>query len=197
MIERSIATKLENSNKEFLRDEIKKAREIAVAEGITFSNSEERVIEDLYHLIMDEVGAYYRNSLSVEQRHMVSMCLDQLAELKEAVNANHKENRKDFNEFLNTVKEAGKLNNTKASLIADLLSKELYEGWIQEFDDLAIAVKDKSDDLSLFYDCLSQILRSESCADAVKRIADISDSRIGITQLEQRFPILLFRMMKL
>lgn len=193
VIERSIATKLENSNKEFLRDEIKKAREIAVAEGITFSNSEERVIEDLYHLIMDEVGAYYRNSLSVEQRHMVSMCLDQLAELKEAVNANHKENRKDFNEFLNTVKEAGKLNNTKASLIADLLSKELYEGWIQEFDDLAIAVKDKSDDLSLFYDCLSQILRSESCADAVKRIADISDSRIRDNAVRTALPILLFR----
>lgn len=193
VIERSIATKLEKSNKEFLRDEIKKAREIAVAEGITFANSEERVIKDLYHLIMDGVGAYYRNSLSVEQRHMVSMCLDQLAELKEAVNANHKENRKDFNEILNTVKEAGKLNNTKASLIADLLSKELYEGWIQEFDDLAIAVKDKSDDLSLFYDCLSQILCSESCADAVKRIADISDARIRDNAVRTALPILLFR----
>ena len=193
VIERSIATKLEKTNKEFLGDEIKKAREIAVAEGITFANGEERVIKDLYHLIMDEVGAYYRNSLSVEQRHMVSICLNQFAELKEAVNANHKENRKDFNEILNTVKEAGKLNNTKASLIADLLSKELYEGWIQEFDDLAIAVKDKSDDLSLFYDCLSQILRSESCVDAAKRIADISDARIRDNAVRTALPILLFR----
>ena len=39
-----------------------------------FANSEERVIKDLYHLIMDRVGTYYRNSLSVEQRHMVSIC---------------------------------------------------------------------------------------------------------------------------
>ena len=193
VIERSIATKLEKTNKEFLEDEIKKAREIAVAEGIMFAYGEERVIKDLFHLIMDEVGSYYRNSLSVEQRHMVSICLNQFAELKEAVNTNHKENRKDFNEILNTVKEAGKLNNTKASLIADLLSKELYEGWIQEFDDLAIAVKDKSDDLSLFYDCLSQILRSESCADAVKRIADISDTRIRDNAVRTALPILLFR----
>ena len=72
VIERSISTRLEKSNKEFLRDEIKRAREIAVAEGVTFSNSDERVIKDLYHLIADRVGAYYHNKLSVEQRHMVS-----------------------------------------------------------------------------------------------------------------------------
>lgn len=193
VIERSIATKLEKSNKEFLRDELKKAREIAVAEGVPFVNSEERVIKDLYQLIMDRVGTYYRNRLSVEQRHMVSMCLDQLAELKEAVNANHKENRKDHREILDAIKEEGKLNNTKAALIADLLSKELCEGWIQEFDVLALAVKDKSDDLSLFYDCLSQILRSERCADAVKRIVDISDVRIRDNAVRTVLPILLFR----
>lgn len=81
MIERSISTRLEKSNKEFLRDEIKRAREIAVAEGFTFSNSDECVIKDLYHLIADRVGAYYHNKLSVEQRHMVSSCLDQITEL--------------------------------------------------------------------------------------------------------------------
>lgn len=193
VIERSVATKLEKSNKAFLQDETRKAREIAVAEGITFANSEESVIEGLYHLIMDKVGTYYRNSLSVEQRHMVSVCLDQLTELKEAVNANHKENRKDFIEILNTVKEAGKLNNMEASLIADLLSKELYEGRLQEFDDLAIAVKDKSGDLSLFYDCLSRILRSENCDDAVKKIVDISDERIRDNTVRTALPILLFR----
>ena len=47
VIERSISTKLEKSNKEFLRDEIKRAREIAVAEGVSFSNSDEHVIKDL------------------------------------------------------------------------------------------------------------------------------------------------------
>ncbi|MDM8236714.1 hypothetical protein [[Ruminococcus] torques] len=193
VIERSIAAKLEKGNKEFLRDEIKKAREIAVAEGVTFANSEERVIKDLYHLIIDRVGTYYRNSLSVEQRHMVSICLNQFAELKEAVNANHKEDCKEHREILNAIKEGGKLSNTKAALIADLLSKELYEGRIQEFDDLAIAVKDKSDDLSVFYDCLSQILRSERCADAVKRIADISDARIRDNAVRTVLPLLLFR----
>ena len=193
VIERPIATKLEKSDKEFLRDEIKKAREIAVAEGVTFANSEERVIKDLYHLITDRVGTYYRNSLSVEQRHMVSMCLDQLTELKEAVNANYKEDHKEHREILNAIKEEGKLNNTKAALIADLLSKELCEGRIQEFDDLAIAVKDKSDDLSLFYDCLSQILRSVRCADAVKGIVDISDAQIRDNAVRTALPILLFR----
>ena len=74
-----------------------------------------------------------------------------------------------------------------------MLSKELYEGRIQEFGDLAIAVKDKSDDLSVFYDCLSQILRSERCADAVKRIADISDARIRDNAVRTVLPLLLFR----
>ena len=31
--------------------------------------------------IADRVGAYYHNKLSVEQRHMVSSCLDQITEL--------------------------------------------------------------------------------------------------------------------
>ena len=193
VIERSIATKLEKSNKEFLRDEIKRAREIAVAEEITFTISEERVIKDLYHLITDRVGTYYRNRLSVEQRHEVSLCLDQLTELKEAVNANRKENCKDHIDILNAIKEDGKLNNSKAAIIADLLSEELREGRIREFDSLATAVKDKSDDILLFYDCLSQILRSEVCQDAVNRIADISDVRIRDCAIRTALPILLFR----
>ena len=193
VIERSISTRLEKSNKEFLRDEIKRAREIAVAEGVTFSNSDERVIKDLYHLIADRVGAYYHNKLSVEQRHMVSSCLDQITELKEVVNSNHKEDRREHREILNAIKEEGRLNNTKATLISDLLSKDLFEGRIQDFDNLAAVVRDKSDDLELFYECLSQILRSERCTDATKRINEISDSRIRDNAVRTALPILLFR----
>lgn len=47
--------------------------------------------------------------------------------------------------------------------------------------------------MSLFYDCLSQILRSERCADAVKRIVDISDVRIRDNAVRTVLPILLFR----
>ena len=193
VIERSILTKLEKSNKEFLRDEIKRAREIAVAEGVAFSNSDERVIKDLYRLIADSVGAYYCNKLSAGQRHMVSLCLDQITELKEAVNANHKEKRQEHRELLNAIKEEGKLSGTKASLLSDLLSKELFEGRFQDFDNLAVAVKDKSDDLELFYDCLSQILRSDRCIDAVKRIKDITNPRIRDNAVRTALPILLFR----
>lgn len=193
VIERSIATKLETSNEKFLQDEIKKAREIAVVEGIIFAISEERVIKDLYYLIMDKVGVYYRNYLSVEQRHLVSLCLNQLAELEEIANANHKENRKEHREILNEIREGGKLSNTKASLLANLLSKELREGRIHEFDDLASAVKDKSDDLSLFYDCLSKILRSEKCVDAVNIIAYISNVQIRDNAVRIALPLLLFR----
>ena len=193
VVERSIAIKLEKSNKEFLRDEIQRARKIANAEEISFSNSEERVIKNLYHLITDRVGSYYRNKLSVEQRSAVSLCLDQLTELKEMVNANHKEDCKNHREILAAIKDGGKIDNTKAALIADLLSKELFEGRFQEFDSLAIAVKDKSDDLLLFYECLSQIFRSEMCLEAIKRIADISDIRIRDIAVRAALPILLFR----
>lgn len=193
VIERAISTKLEKSNKEFLRDEIKRAREIATAEGVAFSNSDERAIKDLYRLIADSVGAFYRNKLSVEQRHMVSIYLDQLTELKEVVNANHKAELQEHRDILNAIKEEGRLNSTKASLIADLLSKELFEGRFKDFDNLATAIKDKSDDLAIFYECLTQILRSEGCADAVKRINDISDSRIRDNAVRAALPILLFR----
>lgn len=193
VVERSVATKLEKSNKEFLRDEVKKAREIAVAESIAFTNNEEHLIRDLYHLITEKVGAYYRNKLSVEQRHAVALYLDQLTELKEAVDTNHREDLKNHREILKAVKEEGKLNDTKAALIADLLSKELYAGHFQEFDNLAMAVRDKSDDLSVFYECLSHIFRSENCTDAVKRIADISNTRIRDTAIRTALPILVYR----
>ena len=47
--------------------------------------------------------------------------------------------------------------------------------------------------MSLFYDCLSQILRSENCDDAVKKIVDISDERIRDNAVRTALPILLFR----
>ena len=109
------------------------------------------------------------------------------------MNSNHKEDRREHREILNAIKEEGRLNNTKATLISDLLSKDLFEGRIQDFDNLAAVVRDKSDDLELFYECLSQILRSERCTDATKRINEISDSRIRDNAVRTALPILLFR----
>ena len=88
------------------------------------------------------MGAYYHNKLSVEQRHMVSSCLDQITELKEVVNSNHQDDRREHRQILNAIKEEGTLNNTKATLISDLLSKDLFEGRIQDFDNLAAVVRD-------------------------------------------------------
>lgn len=193
VIGRAIATKLEKSNKEFLQDEIIRAKEIAVAEGADFSTGDERMIKDLYSLIVDSVGKYFNDKLTIEQRHIVSLNLDQLTELREAVNSFHKESSQEHRELLKAIKEEGKFNNTKASLIADLLSKNLIEGRFQEFDDLATVVKDKSDDLEIFYECLSSILRLDNCSYAVQRILDIGNTRIRDTAVRTALPILVFR----
>ncbi|SEA17823.1 hypothetical protein SAMN05216349_10638 [Oribacterium sp. KHPX15] len=193
VIERAIATKLENSNKEFLKIEIKKARDIAKAEEIGFSNDEERIIKDLFHIIDERVGSYYREKLSVEQRHMVSVCLDKLSLLQESVNIGLKNDQK----ILEAINSNKNLTDAEAVIIADLLSKGLREGRFEEFDNLAMVVKGKSNDLAIFQDCLTQIIQADNCADAIKRLADVHNAQVRDNAIRIALPVLLFRREKI
>ena len=51
-IERSLAVKMDLSDIDFQKQMIKVARDIAVAEEVDFFHSEERIIKDLYIVIL-------------------------------------------------------------------------------------------------------------------------------------------------
>lgn len=193
VIERAIATDLDKSNKEFINAEIKKARDIAHTENISFSINEERIIKELFHIIDDKVGDYYRNKLSVEQRHLVAVCIEKILNLQDSVEDFKEKSLANDREILNTLRNEIKISDAKAVIIADLLSAELCDGRFNEFDDLATVVKDKSEDLAIFHESLSKILCSEDCTDAVRKIAYIRNTQVRDSAIRMALPVLLFR----
>ena len=193
VIERATSTKLENSNKEFLKTEIKKAREIANTESIAFSNDEERIIKDLFRIIDDKVGYYYRNKLSVEQRHMVAIYLENISKLQNTVDEFKDRSLANDREILETIRKETKISDAKAVIIADLLSAELRDGRFEQFDNLSAVVKDKSEDLTIYYESLKSIICSEDCADAVRNLAHIQNTEVRDNAIRIALPVLLFR----
>lgn len=191
-IERAVTTKIDINNKEFIKREIKKAREISEKENVEFNKNEERIIKEIYRIVTDRVSDYYQNRLTPEQRHEVFICLKNLVELKDSVNEFKEQSFANDREILDAIKES-KLSDTKAAVIAELMSDELFEGRFQEFDSLAYAVKDKSEDLLLFYECLSDILRSEDCSNAISKISRIKNGQVRDIAIKTSLPVLLFR----
>ncbi len=193
VIERATATKLDNSNKEFLKAEIKKARDIANSESIAFSNDEERIIKDLFHIINDKVEDYYRNKLSVEQRHMVAVYLENISKLQNTVDEFKDRSLANDREILETIKKETRISDAKAVIIADLLSVELRDGRFEEFDNLSAVVKDKSEDLAIYHESLKSIMSSDDCIDAVKDLSRIQNTKVRDNAIRIALPVLLFR----
>lgn len=193
VIERAVSTKLDSSDEEFLKVEIKKAREIASNENVSFSYNEERIVKDLYYVIDNKVGDYYRSKLSSEQRHIVAVYLESISALRESVDEFKGNSLSNQAEIINILKNETRLSDAKAEIIANLFFAELCDGRFQEFDDLAQVVKDKSDDLRIYYECLSQIICSENCTESINKIAEISNTQVRDNAIRIALPILLFR----
>lgn len=193
VIERELVTKIDISNEDFINAEIKKARVFAESENVVFSNYEERIIKDLYYLIADKSGNYYRSKLSIEQRHMVSVCLEGISNLQNSVDEIKEKSLSNQNVIINMLKSEIRLSDAKSVIIADLFFKEICDGRFSEFENLAQVVKDKSDDLNIYYECLSQIICSENCSDSVNKIARIGNVQIRDNAIRIALPFLLFR----
>ena len=193
IIERATATKLENSKKDFLKDEIKKAHNIADAESTDFSNNEERIIKDLFQIIDNKVGNYYMNTLSTEQRHIVAVCIENMERLQDSVDDFRNRSLDNEKKIIDMLSNEFKLSDAKTVIIADLLSAELREERFKEFDNLALAVIDKSEDLAIYHESLNSIMCDENCEDAVKKIAFIRNHQIRDNAIRTALPVLIFR----
>nr|WP_027871156.1 hypothetical protein [[Eubacterium] cellulosolvens] len=196
IVERAIATKLDESKTQFVIEQIEIARDIANREGIIFSNNEEQIIKELFVIIDDRVGDYYRNSLSPEQRFIMTMNLENLSKLHDTVEnfqCTSQANDRQILEGIDEIKSGIKISDTKASIIAELFAKEICNGRFKEFDDLATAIKDRSEDLAIYHNCLTDIMYSEDCAEAVKKLKDIQSLLVRDSAIRIALPILLFR----
>lgn len=158
IVERAVSTKIEESDKVFFTSWIEKAREIANAEAISFSPNEERLIRDLCNIIENQVRAYYNQKLSVEQKVIVAKHLREFAEMKETIvdgkNEIKKDNKTQTEIILNAIKDASVIGESKAELLSEILITSIWEGRIEEFENLASVVIDKSTDLKNLYECI-------------------------------------------
>lgn len=195
IVERAVSTKIEESDKVFFTSWIEKAREIANAEAISFSPNEERLIRDLCNIIENQVRAYYNQKLSVEQKVIVAKHLREFAEMKETIvdgkNEIKKDNKTQTEIILNAIKDASVIGESKAELLSEILITSIWEGRIEEFENLASVVIDKSTDLKNLYECIKNTFIVDTNIDLTDSLGKITNTTIRDNVIRAVAPIRL------
>lgn len=177
IVERAVVVRVDESDIVFRDSWIRKAREIANKEGIAFSTKEEGIIKDLWNIIDEEVKKYYNQKLSIEQRRVTAIHLRDIAELKEQLEGIKNQSQAQSQEVLKVINNLDTIGESNAELLSNILIADIWEGRIKEFEDLALAIKDKSSDLKKLYDCI----RNTFIIDADYKILDTLEKIENIT----------------
>ena len=192
VVERAVSVKIDKSDKEFYKDWIKKAREIAVAENIPFSKSDERLIKDLCHLINEKVTAFYARKLSVQQKAIVAANLKEFAKLHDTIQEIKDGNNIQNQAILKAIGEINSIGDSKAELLAGVLASNIWEGRIKEFETLSIVIKEKSDDLKYLIACLDGIYLKGGDIGVTEDLKRISNSTIRDIAIRTMLPMFFY-----
>lgn len=192
-IERALSVKIDVSNKNFQKQMLKEAREIASAEDVAFSHSEERIIKDLYKVIADRVSRYYNNMLSTEQKRMVSITLSEIkdfrSDFKEAMS---KENALLTN-IHSTVNSLKKIGDAKAEPVIEMLARMVWDGRFEEIDKWLPIIQGKSDDLEYAVNVFEAVFSDGRHQEFCSTLRAIESPRIRDIVIRNILPILVFR----
>lgn len=192
-IERAISVKMDTSTKEFQKQMIKEAREIALAEDVSFLHAEERIIKDLYKVISDEVSNYYNNMMSAGQRRMASLALSQIKDFQsDVMEAMSLENASISNIqcILNSLK---KVSDAKAEPIIILLARMVWDGRFEEIDKWLPIIQGKSDDLEYAVKIFKGIFFCDRQQDIFSDLYAIESSCIRDVVIRNILPMLVFK----
>ena len=196
IVDRAVLLKIDESDKTFLSTWIKKARDIANAEEVSFSIKEERIVKDLCILIDNQVRSYYNNKLSMEQKVIVANNLRAIAKINETLidvkDGIKKDNRNQTEVLLDAINDINTIGESKAELLSQILIADIWEGRIKEFEELAFVVKDKSYDLKNLYDCINNTIISNEEYKVFDSIKKIVNSTIRDNVIRAIAPILFF-----
>ncbi len=194
IVDRAVSVEIKESDKAFWSAWTKKARDIANAEGVAFSNNEEHIVKELCVLIDNHVRSYYNNKLSEEQKVIVANHLrafakinETLIDLKDGIN---EENKNQTEVLLNAIKGINVIGNSEAELLSKILIANIWEGRIKEFEELASVVKDKSSDLKNLYECINNIFITNTGFKATDNLEKIENSTIRDNVIRAIAPIL-------
>lgn len=192
IVERAVSAKIVESDKEFYKFWIKRAREIANAEEISFSNKEERIVKDLCRVIDEQVKTYYSQKLSVEQRAIVATHLREFAKLNEKLEGIKDQGQAQSQEILKAINGLDTIGDSKAELLSSILITNIWEGRIREFEDLASVIRDKSSDLKNLYECIKNTFVIDADFIMADGLEKIKNTTIRDNAIRAIIPIIFY-----
>lgn len=193
IIERAISVKLESSTKEFQKQMIKEARDVASAEGVLFSHSEERIVKDLYRVITDVVSNYYNNLMSEEQRRTTAIMLAEIKDFRSDVISAADAGNASLMDIQNTLKSLKKLGDSKAEPIIEILAKLLWDGRFEEIEKWTPIIQGKSDDLEYAVKTFKYVLMDGGKQEIYSNLSAIESTSIRDIVIRNIMPILLVK----
>lgn len=188
---RAVSDKLELSNKEFLRQQIKEARNIAQNEDVIFTHDDERFIKELIKLIERKISDFYLNKLSAEQRYCVSKVISEIKDLTEVVIENQRVNNNNINEMKKAIQDISSLSDTKAELVLQYVVEKIWSGNTKDLNVIETLVEGKSKDLELAIG----LLRNVICADGneIEQVKNIGGIKVRDIVIRALLPMIYYK----
>lgn len=190
-IERAISVKVDMSTKDFQKQMIKEAREIASAEEISFFHSEERLIKDLYRVITDKASTYYNNMMSTEQKRMVSKILSEIKDFRSDVMEAISAENASLTNIQSTLNSFKKVGDAKAEPIVVMLARMMWDGRFEEIDKWMPIIQGKSDDLEYAVKTFKSILSDEGQQNIYANLHAIESTCIRDIVIRNIIPMLV------
>ena len=192
VVGRCISTKIDQSKKDFLRDQVKEARNIAERENVYFSHDEENLIKDLYKLIEENTTLFYDSLLSDSQKRIVALFLRGNEETNELVVEGNKVNRENFECLQKRLIETTTISAYKAEPIARLISRKIWTGELQDIEEMMPLIYGKSDDLECYVALLRSYFQNATPKVSLQNLQDIKDNQIRDIAVRTMLPILAY-----
>lgn len=192
VIVRATSGKPKQSKKEFVREQLTIARNIARGESEPFSHNEERLIKDLLKIVDDRITVYYCDFLSQEQRTVMSAYLEGMNEVKDAVNEAKNGTDLQLSALKNTIKSINWIGDLSAATIAELIFEKVCKGEIDEIEKLLPLIQGKSPDLEVFCKVVISIYSKENSLIDISELKRIGNDSIRSIAVRSVIPVLKF-----
>lgn len=190
-IERALSLKVNMSTKDFQRQMIKEAREIAAAEDEPFFHKEEHLIKDLYKVISEKTSKYYNDAMSTEQKRIVSITVSTMKDFHSDVMDAMTEGNTALTDIQSTLKSFKKLGDAKAEPIIVMLARMMWEGRFEEINKWLPIIQGKSDDLEYAVKVLKNALGNQEQAIIISDLRAIESPRIRDVVVRNILPLLM------
>ena len=192
IIERSISIKINESDEEFYKIWINKAREIADAENFSFSFDDENVVKKMMDIIEDDLKTFYSERLSNAQKYVLADNHKNFANINEQLREIKNQNEISKESLLEAINNKGELEESDILIISNILIEYIWVGRIKDFETVGLVISKKSSDLRYLYECFKDIFIIENTTKIVDCISEIKNTTIRDNAIRNILPLVFF-----